>query len=255
MKEKQNILIANEEEDFCSSLKSRLEEDGFSVSLCSKNGNELICALENGSFNAVVMDSFMAEADALDVIEHIINYVVKRPYIIVLGTVKSGEFESQIINAGADYYIIKPVSASAVAKRIKSLLEWHGENGDSPVSNGLQDAEIIISDIMRQIGVPAHIKGYRYLRSSIMLCINEPAMLSSVTKLLYPTVAKQYKTTPSRVERAIRHAIEVAWDRGDVDVLSSFFGYTIDSQRGKPTNSEFIAMIADKITLNFKLVS
>ncbi len=105
---------------------------------------------------------------------------------------------------------------------------------------------------MRQIGVPAHIKGYQYLRTSITLCITNPEMLGSVTKILYPTVAKQYSTTASRVERAIRHAIEVAWDRGDVDVLSSFFGYTIDSDRGKPTNSEFIAMISDKIRLLLK---
>ena len=102
---------------------------------------------------------------------------------------------------------------------------------------------------MRQIGVPAHIKGYQYLRKAIMLCVEDSEMMGSVTKILYPTVAKEFKTTSSRVERAIRHAIEVAWDRGDVDVLSSYFGYTIQSQRGKPTNSEFIAMIADKITL------
>ena len=111
------------------------------------------------------------------------------------------------------------------------------------------DIELVISDIMRQIGVPAHIKGYQYLRKAIMLCVEDSEMMGSVTKILYPTVAKEFKTTSSRVERAIRHAIEVAWDRGDVDVLSSYFGYTIQSQRGKPTNSEFIAMIADKITL------
>lgn len=107
-------------------------------------------------------------------------------------------------------------------------------------------------NIMRQIGVPAHIKGYQYLRTSIILCINDSEMLGSVTKILYPTVAKQYNTTASRVERAIRHAIEVAWDRGDVDVLSSYFGYTIQAQRGKPTNSEFIAMIADKLKLSMR---
>ena len=117
------------------------------------------------------------------------------------------------------------------------------------------DIEVVISDIMRQIGVPAHIKGYQYLRTAIKLSVSDTEMLSSVTKLLYPTVAKMYNTTPSRVERAIRHAIEVAWDRGDVDVLSSYFGYTIQSQRGKPTNSEFIAMIADKLRLTLKSAS
>ena len=113
-----------------------------------------------------------------------------------------------------------------------------------------RDTEVVISDLMRQRGVPAHIKGYQYLRTAIDLSINDEEMLESVTKLLYPTIAKMYSTTSSRVERAIRHAIEVAWDRGDVEVLSSYFGYTIQSDRGKPTNSEFIAMIADRIRLS-----
>ena len=111
---------------------------------------------------------------------------------------------------------------------------------------------ILVSDIMHQLGVPAHIKGYQYLRESIMLTIHDSDMMSSVTKVLYPTVARKFKTTPSRVERAIRHAIEVAWDRGDVDVLSGYFGYTIQTSRGKPTNSEFIAMISDKLRLRMK---
>ena len=106
--------------------------------------------------------------------------------------------------------------------------------------------------MLHEIGIPAHIKGYQYLRDAIIMSVRDTEMLSSVTKILYPTIAKTHKTTPSRVERAIRHAIEVAWDRGDVDVLSSYFGYTIQSQRGKPTNSEFIAMIADKLKLTFK---
>nr|MCR4615273.1 sporulation initiation factor Spo0A C-terminal domain-containing protein [Clostridiales bacterium]MCR4616426.1 sporulation initiation factor Spo0A C-terminal domain-containing protein [Clostridiales bacterium] len=124
-----------------------------------------------------------------------------------------------------------------------------------PVRGGSDkvELEVMVSEIMHQIGVPAHIKGYQYLRESIILSINDPEMLNSVTKLLYPTVAKTFKTTSSRVERAIRHAIEVAWDRGDVDVLSSYFGYTIQNTRGKPTNSEFIAMISDKLRLKLKI--
>ncbi|MBR2101018.1 MAG: sporulation initiation factor Spo0A C-terminal domain-containing protein [Eubacterium sp.] len=133
------------------------------------------------------------------------------------------------------------------------MLNWKSEKSKRVRDSMSEDEiEVVISDIMRQIGVPAHIKGYQYLRKAIMLCITDSEMLSSVTKVLYPTVAKEFGTTASRVERAIRHAIEVAWDRGDVDVLSSFFGYTIQAQRGKPTNSEFIAMIADKIKLSMK---
>ena len=121
-------------------------------------------------------------------------------------------------------------------------------------SNGVKDLEVVVSQIMHQIGVPAHIRGYQYLREAIILSVNNSEMISSVTKILYPTVAKTFKTTPSRVERAIRHAIEVAWDRGDVDILSSYFGYTIQNERGKPTNSEFIAMISDNLKLRMKTV-
>ncbi len=117
------------------------------------------------------------------------------------------------------------------------------------------DLNVTVSEIMHQIGVPAHIKGYQYLREAIILSVGDDEMINSVTKYLYPTVAKKFQTTPSRVERAIRHAIEVAWDRGDVDVLSSYFGYTIQNQRGKPTNSEFIAMISDRLKLKMKKAS
>lgn len=173
---------------------------------------------------------------------------------VLLSAVNSSDFEERMIEAGADYYFIKPIKPAVVAKRIQNIISWKGEKHKLQNKNSYaqDDIEVVISDIMRQIGVPAHIKGYQYLRTSIILCINDSEMLGSVTKILYPTVAKQYNTTASRVERAIRHAIEVAWDRGDVDVLSSYFGYTIQAQRGKPTNSEFIAMIADKLKLSMR---
>ena len=114
------------------------------------------------------------------------------------------------------------------------------------------DLEVVVTEMIHQLGVPAHIKGYHYLRRAIIHSVNDPEMLESVTKLMYPTVAKEYSTTPSRVERAIRHAIEIAWDRGDVEILNSFFGYTVNTGKGKPTNSEFIALIADKIKLKYR---
>lgn len=180
---------------------------------------------------------------------------MKKPIISVLSSVSSEELEKQVMSAGADYFFIKPITANQIAKRITRLTAWRNEHKAESRATARfieQDMDVIISDIMRQIGVPAHIKGYHYLRTAIHLCIDDREMLSSVTKILYPTVAKMYKTTSSRVERAIRHAIEVAWDRGDVDVLSSYFGYTIQSERGKPTNSEFIAMITDKINLSMR---
>lgn len=135
------------------------------------------------------------------------------------------------------------------------LHDQSGKPAMSPSQNALHsngDIEVMVTEVIHQIGIPAHIKGYHYLRESIILCINEPDMINAVTKILYPTVAKRFDTTASRVERAIRHAIEVAWDRGDVDILNSYFGYTIHNGRGKPTNSEFIAMIADKLRLELK---
>ena len=158
--------------------------------------------------------------------------------------------------AGADYSFLKPFDLDILAERISQLTGWNtaGQENIRKVSSDVQgNLEVVVSEIMHQIGVPAHIKGYQYLREAIILSINDSEMMNSVTKLLYPTVAKTFKTTPSRVERAIRHAIEVAWDRGDVDVLSSYFGYTIQNTRGKPTNSEFIAMISDKLRLRMKV--
>ena len=210
----------------------------------------VISLLDTQHFDAVLMDVFMSNADGVDVLEHISASLTEKPLVILISAMDNAEFEQQMISAGADYYFIKPVTPHSVANRIKRLSSWKSEKKKRLSSDN--DIDVVISDIMRQIGVPAHIKGYLYLRTSIKLCVEDSEMLGSVTKLLYPTVAKMYNTTSSRVERAIRHAIEVAWDRGDVDVLSSYFGYTIQSQRGKPTNSEFIAMIADKLKLSLR---
>ena len=200
--------------------------------------------------DVIIMDAFMLHVDALGVIKQIREMKDgKKPMLIVLSSVDNMRFESEILNSGADYYFLKPVDANIIAQRITQLAGWKNTCTHERTEN---DLEVVVSEIMHQIGVPAHIKGYQYLREAIILSINNTEMMGSVTKLLYPTVAKTFKTTSSRVERAIRHAIEVAWDRGDVDVLSSYFGYTIQSSRGKPTNSEFIAMIADKLRLRLK---
>ena len=175
---------------------------------------------------------------------------------MLTSSVDNVRFEQEVLAAGADYYFLKPFDLDILAERISQLTGWNtaGQENIRKVSSDVQgNLEVVVSEIMHQIGVPAHIKGYQYLREAIILSINDSEMMNSVTKLLYPTVAKTFKTTPSRVERAIRHAIEVAWDRGDVDVLSSYFGYTIQNSRGKPTNSEFIAMISDKLRLRMKV--
>jgi two-component system response regulator (stage 0 sporulation protein A) len=158
------------------------------------------------------------------------------------------------MQAGASYFMIRPFDVKMLGERIKALLDIDSDiGGNMAVHRGAHpNLEIIVTDIIHQIGVPAHIKGYHYLREAIILSVGEKEMLESVTKLLYPAVAKKFSTTPSRVERAIRHAIEIAWDRGDLDILNGFFGYTVNTGKGKPTNSEFIALITDKICLKYK---
>lgn len=242
------VLIA-EDDAVGKACKSEMEKRGIETELIKKDGNKVIERIDSRHYDVVLMDVFMSGADGVEVLEHMNDSLSEKPLVMLFSTVDNSEFEEQMIKAGADYYFIKPISPSTVAKRVENLSCWRSEKQQKTAMRTDTDIELVISDIMRQIGVPAHIKGYQYLRKAIMLCVEDSEMMGSITKILYPTVAKEFKTTSSRVERAIRHAIEVAWDRGDVDVLSSYFGYTIQSQRGKPTNSEFIAMIADKITL------
>jgi two-component system response regulator (stage 0 sporulation protein A) len=160
-------------------------------------------------------------------------------------------------NAGAEFCLMKPVDVQSLSNHIDTMMQNRKAHGLTPSHTAsepnIPDIETQVTKIIHQIGVPAHIKGYQYLRTAILLTIQDSDIINSVTKVLYPSVAKKYATTTSRVERAIRHAIEVAWDRGDVDTLNSYFGYTIQNNRGKPTNSEFIAMIADNLRLKYKL--
>ena len=207
------ILFTEEQNSFGRSCTQALKDKGFDVKLTPKNGSEVLRLVQSEQPDVLIMDAIMASVDALGVLNQLKkNPPKKRPIIMVISGVDNQRFENEVLQAGADYYFLKPF-----------------------------DVQI------------AHIKGYQYLREAIILSIHDTEMMNSVTKVLYPTVAKRFSTTSSRVERAIRHAIEVAWDRGDVDVLSSYFGYTIQNSRGKPTNSEFIAMISDKMRLQLKI--
>lgn len=247
------VLIADENGEFGKACEKEFEKIGYEVTLCRKSGSAVLNNLESSGFDAVVMDVFMPDADGLEVLEQINTVLVKRPVTVLLSAVPSSEFEEQLLNAGADYFFFKPAQPEKVAKRVESLVKWRASGGNRSSAASRNSIDVIISDTLCRIGVPAHIKGYQYSRASIRHCIDDPEMMSAVTKLLYPTVAKEFHTTPSRVERAIRHAVEVAWSRGDVDVLSSYFGYTVNAQKGKPTNSEFIAMLADRIRLRLSL--
>ena len=247
------VLLTDEKDEATLQLANALRASKMEVRLCHKNGAELLNIIEETNPDVVVMDAFLQHIDAVGVVSRLnMKDPAKRPLLIIMSGIDNANFEREILRCGVDYYFLKPIDASMVAQRIVQLTSWKDVGGGAHFEEP-KDLNVIITDILHQIGVPAHIKGYRYVREAIKLTVENPEMLNSVTKILYPTVAKSFKSTSSRVERAIRHGIETAWDRGDIDVLNSYFGYTIQTDRGKPTNSEFIAMIADDIRLKSRV--
>ena len=179
------------------------------------------------------------------------NNVDYSPVVFVTANYDSAKVEFEVMDAGADYYMLRPFDAETLVSKVLSVYNDKLAGKRNTLADE-SDIECVVTEIIHQIGIPAHIKGYHYLRTAIILSVDDPEMINCITKLLYPTVARMYDTTPSRVERAIRHAIEIAWDRGDVDTLNGYFGYTIHTSRGKPTNSEFVALIADKLRLKYR---
>lgn len=258
MQKQKKVLIAEENGEFLKKLSASFRSAGFECITVPKNGEDAAAAIEKYGPDIFVMEAFMARFDALEVLKLIPGMKIeKKPYCVILSNTDNGSLEEQLIAAGADYYFIKPVEPDMLTGRVAFMSGCVTKTANivKMTAESEPDLEVTVSEIMHELGVPAHIKGYRYLRTAIVLCVSQPELLNSVTKVLYPTVADRYETTASRVERAIRHAIEVAWDRGDIDVLSAYFGYTIQTSRGKPTNSEFIAMITDKLRLKMKKIS
>ncbi len=252
MRQKTKVLLAADEQQFSMPCAELLRQKGFDVTCIKKDGQTVLQELAARKPDILMMDAFLAGVDALGVLQQLRERGLKQSCSVVVACpAEHPLLESQLLTNGADYCFLKPVDPVTAAERIAQLSTWNTRH-HLPAADEGSMLEMTISDIMREIGVPAHIKGYLYLRQAIMLTVKDPDLMHAVTKVLYPTVAKTNKTTSSRVERAIRHAIEVAWDRGDVDVLSSYFGYTIQNSRGKPTNSEFIAMIADKLRLSMR---
>ena len=255
MTETRKVLLTDDGSDLGTA--QALRSKGLETLAIPKDGLEVLKQVEAARPDVLIMDTFLTHLDALGVLKEM-KALHHRPLVFLLSGVDNPRFEQEALSAGADYYFLKPFDVQVLAERVSQMSGWRSIGVNfaastmAPVIRNKSDLEMMISEIMHQVGVPAHIKGYQYLREAIILSIEDTEMISSVTKVLYPTVARTFKTTPSRVERAIRHAIEVAWDRGDVDVLSSYFGYTIQNQRGKPTNSEFIAMISDKLRLKIR---
>jgi two-component system response regulator (stage 0 sporulation protein A) len=253
------VIIADESREFAVPCASLLKSFGVEALLVPKDGEALYEAIVAQRPQAVLCDVFMPHSDAIGVMRRVQEQEdLPQPQFMVLSGFDNMALQKEVMQSGARYYFLKPFDTEVLAERIVQLISSpEGERGKSgktvPFSSGGQDMELMVTEMIHQIGVPAHIKGYHYLRESILLSVKDPEVMNAVTKVLYPTVAKKFATTASRVERAIRHAIEVAWDRGDVDTLNAYFGYTIHNSRGKPTNSEFIAMLSDKLRLTLKV--
>ena len=249
------IIITEDVTEFLQSDLKSFQNFNFSVSFCSKDGEELCAKIVRDEPDIVLMDAFMTRLDAIGVMRNLQRRVRKPPIYIVFSSFHSSVLEREILNNGASYFVLKPYDMEQLCESMKLLLKKRDTRLRAPLSMDEYGMEIRVTEILHEIGVPAHIKGYHYLRDSIIMSVEHPEIINAVTKQLYPSVAEKYKTTSSRVERAIRHAIEVAWDRGDIDVLNSYFGYTIHNDRGKPTNSEFIAMISDRLRLQLRNAS
>ncbi|MBQ8431689.1 MAG: sporulation transcription factor Spo0A [Clostridia bacterium] len=253
------ILIADENANGRAAIRDGLHRLGYRNLEEASNGEDTLLKISRFCPDVVLMEVWLSKLDGIGVLRScraMDRGQGKQPVFIVMSSVSNQNVFIQATEAGAELCLIKPVNINSLAEHIQSILSRRQR--DLPASamqaeSKEPDIETQVTQIIHQIGVPAHIKGYQYLRTAILLTIKDSDIINSVTKVLYPSVAKKYSTTTSRVERAIRHAIEVAWDRGDVDTLNSYFGYTIQNNRGKPTNSEFIAMIADNLRLKYKL--
>lgn len=261
--EKLNIAIADDNERMVQLLDHIVSSDEeLEVVGKAGNGEELLEIIREKKPDVVLLDIIMPKLDGLTVMDRVSREPnIRKPAFIVISAVSQEKMTEDAFELGADYYILKPFDNETVVNRIKRV---RARQMKSPVpvrTVGAYESkkeymehnlETDVTNIIHEVGVPAHIKGYQYLRDAIIMSVNDMEMLNSITKILYPTIAKRHQTTPSRVERAIRHAIEVAWSRGKMDTLDELFGYTVSNGKGKPTNSEFIALIADKIRLEYK---
>ena len=270
-----SVLIADDNKEFCSILNDYLlNQKDIVVTGIAKDGREALELIVERKPDLVILDIIMPHLDGLGVLEKLNTMdLEKTPRIIILSAVGQDKITQQVITLGADYYTVKPFDMEVFTKRIREMFNSAPTIQESsaqsnrvsypttssyiltsePKSKTPVDLETEITNIIHEIGVPAHIKGYMYLREAITMVVNDMELLSAVTKELYPSIAKKYNTTASRVERAIRHAIEVAWGRGQIEAINKLFGYTVHNDKGKPTNSEFIAIIADKLRLKNKV--
>ena len=262
---KLNVAIADDNERIVQLLENIVRNDKeLEVVGKAGDGEEIVNIIKQKEPDVVLLDIVMPKMDGLSVMEKINrdSEIKKRPAFIVITAIGQEKITENAFELGADYYIMKPFDNDVVLNRIKKIREDKNTKNtqirktssfEKTETKDIHDLEADVTEIIHEIGVPAHIKGYQYLRDAIIMSVTDMEMLNSITKILYPTIAEKYQTTASRVERAIRHAIEVAWSRGKMDTIDEMFGYTIHNGKGKPTNSEFIALITDRIRLEYKM--
>ena len=256
MTQKARLLIVEDPRDMTCISKTIMRDKGFEVETCIKDGRAVLDAVSLYNPDVVIMEMFMAGLDAAATLKALSGQkLFKMPRVIVTSNYDNGFMQRDILRAGADYFLLKPFDYDILCERIDALL-MDGISAPraetrAPISD--VDLEIMVTETLHYVGVPANLQGFHYLRTAILLAIENEDILNRITKELYPSVAARHKTTASRAERSIRHAIESAWDRGDIEVLASYFGFSVQNQRGKPTNSEFIALISDRIRLKIKI--
>ena len=252
MDQRTTVFIADSSEEFCSSLAAELaHKDGFQILGTAGDGEQAIRMIKELKPSVLVLDLMLAKQDGISVLKAI-SSMDKPPVTLATSGFVTDYISSAIAALGVRYLMLKPCDLTALVDRLEEIRGGENKRILSARRPDKNSIESMVTSIIHEIGVPAHIKGYQYLREAIIIAVGDMDVINAITKVLYPQVAKAFQTTPSRVERAIRHAIEVAWDRGDLDTLQRFFGYTVSNTKGKPTNSEFIALIADRLQLQLK---
>ena len=246
------VLIADSTEEFTNALSAALQRaEGFQVVGTAADGEQAIRLIGERKPDLLVLDMMLSKKDGISVLRAI-SGMERRPKTLATSVFLSDYVSGSAASLGVRYLMLKPCDMSAIVERLEEIRGGESLRSPAPRRVDKTSIESMVTNIIHEIGVPAHIKGYQYLREAIIIAVGDMDVINAITKVLYPMVAKTFQTTPSRVERAIRHAIEVAWDRGDLDTLQRFFGYTVSNTKGKPTNSEFIALIADKLQLQLK---
>ena len=258
MENKIKIMVVDDNKEFVKLLNMYINSQKDMVALDPLyDGTNVVNAIKQSKPDVLLLDVVMPEKDGLTVLEELADEVgVEKPITVIMSAIGQEKVTQKAISLGATYYVVKPLDMITLIDRVRDLLKEKDEvKSEYMVAYGNKTLplEVRVTQMIHDVGVPAHIKGYQYIREAIILAVNDEDIINSITKTLYPTLSEKFNTTSSRVERAIRHAIEVAWNRGQIEMHEKIFGYTVNSNKGKPTNSEFIAMIADRIRLSEKV--